>query len=412
MEVNHRTFSSYTAQRRDIAICGWYGDLNTGNEAILSGIVSSLKKVMPNIEIVVFSWRPKLASKQHGIKAYPYYKLPQILPKVGALIVGGGTLLTDWRLTLPLFLFLLGIIGWAKMLGKPVMLYAVGAEPFSTRLGKFLTRFIVDRVDLITVRGSRSKKVLKLAGIVKPSIYVTADPALNLQPLKPDAAIRMLARKGITKDRLLAVICLRRWAGSDGESSRLKQILAEACDYLVDHFHADVIFLPMSTSTYDDDRRMAVEIMKMVKNNGRIKLIMKKCSPEEAMAITGQSDLVISMRLHSLIFAAAMHVPMIALIGAISSFVPPSDNKILEFLEMIDQETLTCNYKNMRSADLLNKINEAMLAKKRTKYKLNSKVKTLQSACYYNAKLARELVYSNNNHERSSWHTKRQQKRL
>jgi len=54
------------------------------------------------------------------------------------------------------------------MLGKPVMLYALGAEPFSTRLGRFLARTIVNQVDLITVRGHRSKKALKMLGVAKP----------------------------------------------------------------------------------------------------------------------------------------------------------------------------------------------------------------------------------------------------
>jgi len=363
---------------------------------MLSGIVSSLKTVMPNIKIAAFSWRPKLTSKQHRIKAYPYYKLPQILPKVDALIVGGGTLLTDWRLTLPLFLSLLGIIYWAKKLGKPVILYAIGAEPPSTRLGKFLAQSILNRVDLITVRGNRSKKALELMGIARPRIYTTADPALILQPPNPDPATKILAGNGITEHRPLVVICVRHWTESDGEQSRLKQTLAEACDYLVDNFRADIIFLPMSTSNYDDDRRTAAEIMKTIKSNGRVKLIMERHPPKEAMAVIRRSDLVISMRLHPLIFAAATYVPMIALTGKISSFVPPSENKILEFLEMIDQETLAYNYKNMRSADLFNKINEAMLAKKQAKYKLNPKIKKLKNMCYSNAKLVRELVCSYN----------------
>ncbi|MEM3047396.1 MAG: polysaccharide pyruvyl transferase family protein, partial [Candidatus Bathyarchaeia archaeon] len=153
---------------RSIAILGWYGDFNAGNEAILSGILLSLRGVMPHGDFAVFSWHPELTARQHRVRAFPYYKLFQVLPRVDALIVGGGTLLTDWQLALPLFSLLVLAVGWAKMLGKPVIFYAVGAEPFSTRLGRILARAIINRADLVTVRGYRSKRFLEMLGTAKP----------------------------------------------------------------------------------------------------------------------------------------------------------------------------------------------------------------------------------------------------
>jgi polysaccharide pyruvyl transferase WcaK-like protein len=63
----------------------------------------------------------------------------------------------------------------AKMLGKKVVLHAVGAEPFSTRFGRVIAQPIFNRVDLITVRGYRSKSALEMLGLNKP-VCVTADP--------------------------------------------------------------------------------------------------------------------------------------------------------------------------------------------------------------------------------------------
>jgi len=80
----------HPSNRRKITVLGWYGDFNVGNDAVLSGILASLKSVMPDSDFTTFSWHPKLTARQHGVKAFPYYKFFKILPKVDTLIVGGA----------------------------------------------------------------------------------------------------------------------------------------------------------------------------------------------------------------------------------------------------------------------------------------------------------------------------------
>ncbi len=389
--LTYRTVRSiHLSNRKKIAILGWYGAFNVGDEAILSGILVSLKSVMPNSDFVTFSLHPKLTARLHGVKAFAYYKLFQILPKIDALVVGGGTLLTDWQLALPLFLYLISAVGWAKILRKPVVLYAVGAEPFSTRLGRFLVRIILNRVDLITVRGHRSKRALEMLGLAKP-IHVTADPALTLQPADDGEAEEMLKREEIgIGEGPRVVVSLRRLRGN-GQSVKFEWLVAEICDFLVESYGAEVIFLPMSTSVYDDDRKIMAETIGMMKNREKARLIIGRLTPQEAMAIIRLSSLLVSMRLHPLIFAAETHTPMIALIGRVNHFVPPSNNKISEFLEMINQESLIYNYEDASTIDLLSKIEE-LIAVSHLGNGLSLDVETLEEACFYNARLVGESV--------------------
>jgi len=347
--------------RRKIAILGWYGDFNVGNDAVLLGILSSLKNVMHNTDFVTFSWHPNLTTRKYGVKALSYHKLFQTIPKVDALIVGGGTLLTDWQLALLPFIFLVSAVYWAKALGKKIMFYAVGAEPFYTRLGRFLTRKIVNKADIITVRGYRSKKALEMLGVTKP-IHVKADPALTLQPVNEERAEEILKHEGIDNgEEPRVVICLRRWRViGEKKSANLKVVMADVCDYLVEKFRAEVILLPMSTSVYDDDRKVAIEIIRMMKNHGRVKLITGRYTPQEVMAVVERSNLVVSMRLHPLIFAVKTQTPMIALVGIVSPFVPPSTNKISEFLESVNQESPIHDYENVKTVDLLSEIEAFM----------------------------------------------------
>lgn len=381
--------SVYRSNLRKIAILGWYGDFNVGNDAILLGILASLKSVMPDNDFITFSWHPKLTARRYGVKTFPYYKFFQFVPKVDALLVGGGTLLTDWQLALPLFLFLALAIGWAKVLGNPVMLYAVGAEPFSTRTGRFLARTILNRVDLITVRGNRSKRFLEKLGVSKP-IHVTVDLALVLQPLDNGGAKGILKREGISEvGNPRVVVCLRHCNGTEGV--KLKHVIAEVCDYLAENFGAEVVFLPMSTSVYDDDRKIMAEALEMMKNRGRVKFITDRLTPQETMIIIGLSSVVVSMRLHPLIFAAATHTPMIALVGRINHFVPQSNNKISEFMEMISRQSWIFNYENLHTNDLLSKI-ETLLAASQPRNRLTLNVETLKETCFNNSELIEKTI--------------------
>ena len=387
LRASAKAFGRFSEKR--IAVLGWYGDFNVGNDAILSGIAASFKKVMPNNRLLTFSWQPRLTSKQNDVKALHYFKLFPRLSGVDALLVGGGTILTDWQLAFPLFLVLVGAIVWAKMLGKKVVLYAVGAEPFSTKFGRAVAKAIFNRVDLITVRGYRSKSALEMLGLDKP-VWVTADPALLLQPKGSGKVDEVLPPEEARKaEGPRIVVCLRDCKGENGE---FKRFLADGLDYCVEAFDAEIVFLPISTSVYDDDRKVMVEILRNMKNSGRVKLFMERLTSQEAMAVIRRSDLVISMRLHALIFAAAMHTPAIALTGRVNRFVPPSDNKIAEFLEMINRDEWACSYESADAGALLGKIEKKLAEARRREGSLTPNLEVLKARCAYNARLVEELL--------------------
>jgi len=64
--------------------------------------------------------------------------------------------------------------------------------------------------------------------------------------------------------------------------------------------------------------------------NRKPKIIKSEYSPKEMAGIIGGLDLLIGMRLHSLIFAAMAAVPMVGL---------EYDPKILNFLNLVGQES-------------------------------------------------------------------------
>ncbi|MBU4451504.1 MAG: polysaccharide pyruvyl transferase family protein, partial [Nanoarchaeota archaeon] len=111
----------------NVAISGWYGNANIGDEAILHQLVSTLKKEYPNIEITVFSDTPQETIKKHGVNALPQsyitgnLKMINCLSKTDVLIVGGGSLITEYSNNLWMLRIFL-----CKLFGKKIITYGLG----------------------------------------------------------------------------------------------------------------------------------------------------------------------------------------------------------------------------------------------------------------------------------------------
>jgi colanic acid/amylovoran biosynthesis protein len=67
----------------------------------------------------------------------------------------------------------------AQLLKKPVILYAQSIGPFRNSILRVLSRFVLNRVELITLREEISKGYLSKSGITNPPIIVTADATFS-----------------------------------------------------------------------------------------------------------------------------------------------------------------------------------------------------------------------------------------
>jgi polysaccharide pyruvyl transferase WcaK-like protein len=125
------------------------------------------------------------------------------------------------------------------------------------------------------------------------------------------------------------------------------------------------------------------EIHQKMKNKDRAKIIRGMYSPQEILGVVGQMDMMIGMRLHSLIFAARMNVPVVGL---------SYDTKTSEFLRMIGQDRWSCDYKNININNVFQNIYHVWINRDDIKRDLDVKVNELQIKSRYNAELARELL--------------------
>jgi polysaccharide pyruvyl transferase CsaB len=325
-----------TAAKRTyrIGITGSYGGMNLGDEAILQSIIAQLRRDL-DVEITVFSRDAEDTKRRHGVeRAVPVRKLgrAEIAPEIerlDLLLFGGGGILYDAEARV-----YLREVSIAREKGVPVMLYAVGAGPLNDPQIQSAVRDALEHVDLITVRERSAQQVLEAAGVHR-EIIVTADPALLLKPEPLPRGV--LKHEGLEGRRRLIGMSVREpgIAAPDLDHRVYHQLLANAADYMVDRFDADVAFVPMERSVLDTQHSHAV-ISKMLRAQ-RATVLKGEYSSGQLLSLMGRFSFAVGMRLHFLIFAALQGVPFVAL---------PYAGKVSGFLEDLKVPTPPLNLVN------------------------------------------------------------------
>lgn len=395
-----------------IVISGYYGCRNTGDEAILDSMVKSLRKVIPKVEITIFAENPQKVMQNFGVRAVsqPSYGIRGILGtvtkrrihrilkelwKTDLFVLGGGGFLSDWQpRVLPA---VLGQLGLAKLFRKPTMIYAMGAGPISMEKSKRLTRRILNRVNIITVRDGNSREWLRQAG-VSNDIIVTADPALNLMPVSSRRARQIINEESgpkVAEEKIGISVApnyrnKKKWPDGYGRFLRFRNVCIQITNYIVEDLGADVMLIPMA---FPSDRDFSIEIQREVTNQDKVKVIKNEYSPNEMAGIIGQMDMIIGMRLHSLILAALMNVPMVGIIY---------HYKVAAFLSAVGQrsravsigEGINWERKDIDVDELKLRVDEVRRDKEQIRVEMKRRIPTLQERAFYNAELAKQLVLS------------------
>jgi polysaccharide pyruvyl transferase CsaB len=294
-----------------IGITGSYGGLNLGDEAILKSMIEQLRREIPELELTVFSRDAEDTKRRHKVeRAIPVRKLSRAeispeLERLDLLLFGGGGILYDAEARL-----YLREVQIAKELGVPVFVYAVGAGPLKDPIVQAAVRETLEGVAGITVREKSARQVLEEAGVHR-DVVVTADPALLL---KPEPLPRnVLKHEGLEGKRRIIGMSVREpgVAAPDLDERVYHGLLANAADFMVDRFNAEIVFVPMERSVLDSQHSHAV-IAKMLRAQ-RARVLNGEYTSAQLLSLMDHFDFAVGMRLHFLIFAALRGVPFVAL---------------------------------------------------------------------------------------------------
>jgi polysaccharide pyruvyl transferase CsaB len=281
-----------------VVLSGYYGFDNCGDEAILYSIIQGLRDIQADINITVLSNNPTYTKEMYGVDSVDRHhlgKISAVLKKADGLISGGGSLLQD-KTGLKSIPYYSGIIQLAKFYKKPVFVYAQGMGPISNKLSKWIVKNTLNKVEQITVRDLDSQRLLGELGVSKDSTIVP-DPVLGL-----NSSTFSCDWQGIVDDHIVAV-SVRDWPSEIS----FKANIAEALDKLAEKGYL-ILFVPMHGK---HDEKASMDVAQLMQKKSEI--FPCDCEIEEKIAIIGKANLLIGMRLHSLIFSAITYTPFIAL---------------------------------------------------------------------------------------------------
>ena len=306
-----------------VGLVGSYGGLNAGDEAILTVAIAQLRKAVAGVEIVVFSRDCDHTERHHDVDRVLAAReavredLDGEIRRMDLMLLGGGGILYDHEVE-----SYLRLVRFAQDAGVATATYAVGAGPLERPADRESVAAVLNEMQLVTVREKAAKRLLEESG-VKRDIWVTADPALLLEP-EPFTR-RMLEHEALSAGERLIGMSVREpgSAMSELQAGEYHALLANAADFMADRFDAQVVFVPLEHK----DIRESHRVIGRMALPERAWVLRRSYGPRELRGLMEHLDMAVGMRLHFLLFAVSAGTPVAAL---------PYATKVRDFLDSLD----------------------------------------------------------------------------
>ena len=303
------------------------------------------------------------------------------------VVVSGGDILADYGERSVKHYFFPIAVGIA--LGKPVYVFAQSISPYKSKEILKFAKYYLNKVSLITVRERLSLEYLKNIGIKAP-LHLTADPAFTLMPCSDSRLNEIVQAENLphTNSPIIGLSVSEtatRWSDSSHED--FTNVMAEACDKMIDKYKAKIVFVPhvgYPNDPANDDRVVGKAIKSLMVNKQDAFLIEGDYSCKELKAVIGRCALFIGARTHATIASASMLVPTIALAYSIKAF------GIME--DILDKEKCVCDLTNLSAQDLLSKAEYLIENSANVVKEMAGRLEKIRKRSMLNGELARDIL--------------------
>jgi polysaccharide pyruvyl transferase CsaB len=331
-----------------IIICGNYGATNIGDEMILAGILNILKPL--KAEITVLSNDPAKTEQEHGIKSVNLipsgfrsffkglwtgriWKSFNEISDCDLFILGGGGLLTDEK---PFAIIIWSIQALvARFYKKRVFCFAQSIGPLKTFFGKFMTKRILLKSKIVTVRDYGSYELTNKMGI--KNALTLADPAFALDLYDGD-----------NRDDDYVLFTIRPWI--KGDTDKIYADLKVLVDFIWTTYGLKSVFVPFQAYK-DDDRKEMDKLKSIMETDSHVTFLKYSHDIKDIFQVFHMAKFVVGMRLHSLIMSALAGKPMIAL---------SYSNKVKDFMHTIDMNNYVIEFDQFNAEAGQNKVTRLM----------------------------------------------------
>jgi polysaccharide pyruvyl transferase CsaB len=289
-----RTTDPAATAASPVLLCGYYGEHNLGDDALLEVLLQQLPTAATPL---VTARDGQQVHDRFGVATVDRRSLVEVLAALGrcrALVLGGGSLLQD-STSFNSLLYYAALILAAWCQGKPVLLWGQGLGPLCRRRSRMLVRALLPLVSRVCWRDPASAQLAERLG---RSGGHAPDPVWASPP------VQWRGRGGPI------VLCWRPTPLLQG-TAWLPYL--EALDRLAAHADREVIWLPLHLQQDPpllDSLTAEGLLSKALQQRSRQ---VEALTPREAKAVFSTSGLVVAMRLHGLILAAVSGAPCAAL---------------------------------------------------------------------------------------------------
>lgn len=278
-------------KKKHIAVSGYYGFDNFGDEAILKVLTKELNSA--DYDVTVFSKNPSKTSKNlcvNSVYTFDIVNIVKTLMGADVLISGGGSLLQDVTSLKSLFYYLF-VISTALFFRKDVIIFAQGIGPINNWFGRFLTKMCLKKCKYITVRDDKSLKRLQDWGL---NPVLVSDPVWNVETAEyfPENKVG---------------IQLRSWDGLD-----VDYLKAIATQVLAKFKNKEICIYSFQDALDLKVCELFKSILKDKDENVKVSVI-PAMTIDETIQSFSQLDYLVAMRYHAVLLALKYGIPTYAI---------------------------------------------------------------------------------------------------
>jgi len=323
-----------------ILLLGGDADSNVGDTAILLSLGQCIARALPHVRLSVTSNQALRLGEFAGLGYLPRDTavLPKGLPGFASLlttarrqdliIVGGGGLFQDddSRIKMP---YWAARIGMLSALNSRIVGHSLGAGPLQHEGSRRFARLACESLQAVSVRDGFAQGWLSRS--IGRDLEVVPDPAFMLTPAEPACARSVIRHLGIRPRRPFIAVALRRWfhvrggfvphriraaAGLDSgegaaQMTALRTELAQALRALARRLDASILLMPSYHAKHEGDVDQCQSLLAQLHDVEARMLSIR--NPALYKSVAGLATVMISARMHPLIFAASMGVPIVGL---------------------------------------------------------------------------------------------------
>jgi polysaccharide pyruvyl transferase WcaK-like protein len=316
-----------------ILILGGDADSNVGDTAILAATCHSLVQTQRTAQITIVS-RIRHPGELPGlVDVIPpgpagFLRLLASARRADVVLFGGGGLIQDddSRVKVPYWAARLAAV---QQVQPNIIGHSLGAGPLDHAESRQFARAICGMLNGISVRDEFARSWLQRC-TARP-VEVVPDPAFMLPPAPRESAVRLMRSVGLAPERPTIGVAVRGWfhrrggfvprkirtqlgfgdTDSNAAMERFLDNLGTELRLLARRLDAAVLFLPSYGVSHEGDIRACRALEERLAEVTATTAVLK--DPHLYKAVAGGLSLMVAARMHPLILAASLGVPIVGL---------------------------------------------------------------------------------------------------